>query len=144
MPYECIQIPAKGQVNMKDAMSHLICGHCGTAGKGLPIGSLIVATAFCLAVHLRGIHLQVRETNWARAIRLRQLDQLKQQRIPGSPQLRPELQPDRIVVSMGLNRPVSGSRRLHRRDEVRNTPLGVSRAAATAPKAPLAETDPSF
>jgi hypothetical protein len=40
------------------------------------------------------------------------------------------------VVSMGLNRPVSGSRRIYRRDEVLTAPLGASRAAAAAPKAP--------
>lgn len=121
---------------------------------------LTAATAFCLPVRSHGFRLRAMETNWARAIGLqpcatgRQLEQQRQQlpggkpqqqqpeqleqqqRVPGSPQLRPELQPDRAVVSMGLNRPVSGSRRIYRRDEVLTAPLGASRAAAAAPKAP--------
>jgi hypothetical protein len=121
---------------------------------------LTAATAFCLPVRSHGFRLRAMETNWARAIGLqpcatgRQLEQQRQQlpggkpqqqqpeqleqqqRVPGRPQLRPELQPDRAVVSMGLNRPVSGSRRIYRRDEVLTAPLGASRAAAAAPKAP--------
>lgn len=70
-----------------------------------------------------------------------QPEQLKQQqRVPGRPQLRLGLQPDRAVVSMGLNRSVPSSRRIHRRDEVLNAPLGVSSTVDAVSKAPSGDS----
>ena len=125
---------------------------------------LTAATAFCLPVRSHGFRLRAMEKNWTLAIGLqpcatgRQLEQQRQQlprcepqqqqpgqlqqqqRFPGRPQLRPGLQPDRAVVSMGLNRPASGSRRIHRRDEALNAPLGASSTVDAVSNAPSGDS----
>ena len=148
MPFEFIQIPANGQGNAKDALNKLL-----QAGRIASVRKEFVANG-------EDSFWAFWEKNWALAIGLqscatgRQLEQQRQQlprcepqqqqpgqlqqqqRFPGCPQLRPGLQPDRAVVSMGLNRSVPGSRRTLRRDEVPNAPLGASSTVDTVSNAP--------